>query len=74
MTMPAMMNRFVGTGMSKMIVVPSGRIVGADLLPVPNSRSTAACEQSRTPSEATSFARGEAVRSGRNAMNSMSAP
>jgi hypothetical protein len=74
MTTPAMMNRFVGTGTSKTVTVPSGRMVGADLLPVPNRRSTPACATSSTPSDATSFASGDAVRSGRNATSSMSAP
>ena len=74
MTMPAMMNRLDGIGTSKTVIVPSLKMVGADLLPVPNSRSIPACAVSSTPSEATSLASGDAVRSGRNATSSMSAP
>ena len=46
-------------------------IVGCGCCEVPNARSIVACAVSRTPSEATSFASGAAVRSGRNTASSI---
>ena len=46
-------------------------IVGWGCCEVPNARSIAACAVSRTPSEATSFASGAAVRSGRKTASSI---
>src|SRR5262245_1761998 len=46
-------------------------IVGCGCCDVPNARSIVACAVSRTPSEATSFASGAAVRSGRMTASSI---
>ena len=49
-----------------------GTMFGCGCCDVPNARSIVACAVSRTPSEATSFASGAAVRSGRKTASSMS--
>ena len=41
---------------------------------MPNASETDACATSRTPSDAASFASGDAVRSGRKTTNSMRTP
>ncbi len=52
----------------------AGRIAGEVSPVVPKSSSIDAWRVSRTPSEETSLASGDAVRSGRNAMNSIARP
>jgi hypothetical protein len=49
-------------------------MAGAGLAAVPKPSSMAACASSRTPSEAASFASGDAARSGRKAPSSISTP
>ncbi len=51
-----------------------GRMFGIGLAAVPNHRSIVACRVSSIPSEATSFASGDDVRSGRNTSNSAITP
>ena len=54
-----------GTAASSMRMTRIGMIVGWGCCEVPNARSITACAVRRTPSDATSFASGAAVRSGR---------
>ena len=56
------------------LTVPRGSTGGCGLVAIPNASETPACATSRTPSEAASLASGEAVRSGRNATNSITTP
>ena len=70
-TMPLSTKADSGTAASSMRMTRMGMIVGWGCCDVPNARSIAACSVSRTPSEATSFASGAAVRSGRKTASSM---
>ena len=60
-----------GTAPSSIRMTRIGMIVGCGCCDVPNARSIVACAVSRTPSEATSFASGAAVRSGRKTASSI---
>ena len=51
-----------------------GSTLGSGCSELPNASSIDACRTSSTPSEETSLASGEAVRSGRNATSSVAAP
>ena len=73
-TMPARMNLSSGTVLPNTCTVPLGNIAGCGFCVVPNASSIDACATSSTPSDDTSFASGDAVRSGRNATNSIRAP
>src|SRR5207237_545888 len=56
------------------VTVPPGSTGGCGFTWIPNARDTAAWAVSSTPRDAASLASGEAVRSGRKAMNSIAAP
>ena len=60
-----------GTAPSSMRMTLIGMIVGCGCCDVPKARSMIAWSVSRTPSEATSFASGAAVRSGRKTASSI---
>ena len=60
-----------GTAPSSIRTTRIGMMVGWGCCDVPNARSIVACAVSRTPSEATSFASGAAVRSGRKTASSI---
>ena len=60
-----------GTAPSSIRTTRIGMIVGCGCCDVPNASSIVACAVSRTPSEATSFASGAAVRSGRTTASSI---
>jgi hypothetical protein len=68
------MKWLTGTVTSKIDTEPVGKIEGGVFGFGPKPRMIAACSTSRIPRDATSFARGDAVRSGRNARNSMRRP
>ena len=68
------MRRSIGTSEPKSLTVSRGSTGGCGLLAIPNASATPACATSRTPSEAASFASGEAVRSGRKATSSIRTP
>ena len=74
MTIPVRMNRSTGITAPKTWTMLWGRIVGSGWGVLPKANSTIACAMSRTPSEDTSLASGEALRSGRKAMSSTSTP
>jgi hypothetical protein len=73
-TMPASRRWLTGTRTSKTCTTPWGRISGALLGSGPNAMRIADCVMSRIPSDATSFASGDAVRNGRKASSSISTP
>ncbi len=73
-TIPAIQKRFTGTETSATLTVSVGKRFGICLDAVPNPSTIAACSVSRIPSDATSFASGAAVRSGRNTSTSISTP
>ncbi len=60
-----------GTAPSSNRTTRIGMMVGWGCCEVPNASSIVACAVSRTPSEATSFASGAAVRSGRKTASSI---
>ena len=64
----------MGTVTPNTSTVPVGRIDGACFAVVPKESSTAPWATRRTPIDAAIFASGDAVRSGRKATSSMSAP
>ena len=64
-TMPVRMNRLTGITAPKMCTTSGGRMPGSGCGVTPNARIIADCAMSSTPSEETSFASGEALRSGR---------
>ena len=72
--MPARMKRSTGTVVPNTVTTSLGRIDGCGFCVVPNARSMDACAISSTPSDETSLASGEALRSGRNAMSSIATP
>ena len=69
--MPLITNADNGTADPSMRMTRMGMMVGCGCWDVPNARSMIACRVSRTPSDATSFASGAAVRSGRKTASSM---
>ena len=73
-TIAGRMRRSIGTIEPKSLTVSRGSTGGCGLVAIPNASATPACATSSTPSEAASFASGEAVRSGRNATSSISTP
>ncbi len=74
MTMPASRKRSSGTVAPSTWTTLVGRIGGCGFCVVPKASSIEAWAMSRTPSDDTSLASGEALRSGRNATSSISAP
>jgi hypothetical protein len=69
--MPLITNADTGTAESSIRMTRIGMMVGWGCCEVPNARSIVACSVRRTPSDATSFASGAAVRSGRKTASSM---
>ena len=74
MTIPVRMNRSTGMTAPRTWTVLWGRIVGSGSGVLPKASSTIAWAMSSTPSEDTSLASGEALRSGRKAISSTSTP
>ena len=70
-TVPLSTKAESGTAPSSKRITLMGMIVGCGCCDVPKARSMIAWSVSRTPSEATSFASGAAVRSGRNTASSV---
>ncbi len=73
-TIAGRMRRSTGTIEPSSLMVSRGSTGGCGLVSMPNASATPACATSSTPSDAASFASGEAVRSGRNATSSISTP
>jgi hypothetical protein len=73
-TIPVRMKRSTGITALSTLTVLWGRTVGSGCWVVPKASSIEAWRTSRTPSEETSLASGAAVRSGRKATTSVSAP
>ena len=73
-TMPARMNRSIGTTKWPIITVLEGRIDLADFDVSPKTSITPASKTSRRPSEAANRASGDAFRSGRKTSSSVPAP
>ena len=71
-TIPARMNRSTGTLTPNTSTRSLGSTGGCGFEAVPNESSIAACSVSRTPSDAASFASGEAACSGLKARSSIS--
>ena len=73
-TMPAIQNLFAGIDAPKTSTMLFGKTLGICFDAEPNHSSTVAWRISRIPSEATSLASGDDVRSGRKTSNSLSTP
>ena len=68
--MPAIQNRFAGIDAPNSSTMLVGKMLGICFDAVPNHSSMVACRISRMPSDATSLASGDDVRSGRNTSSS----
>ena len=73
-TIPDIQNRLIGIWIPESLKFHVGSVLGICLAAVPNHSNTVACSVSRMPSDATSFANGDAVRSGRNTSSSAITP
>ena len=73
-TMPAIQNRLTGIELPRTSTMRTGNTLGICRGASPNHRSIVACSTRRMPSDATSLARGDDVRSGRNTSSSPSTP
>ncbi len=73
-TVPDSQNLLDGTAEPSMRTTLVGMIDGSGCCVVPNASSMIACKVRRTPSDDTSFASGDALRSGRNTSSSIAAP
>ena len=69
-----MMKRSIGMTAPSIDTVFCGSTFGSGCSELPNASSIEAWSTSSTPSDETSLASGEAVRSGRNAISSVAAP
>jgi hypothetical protein len=73
-TTPAIQNRFAGIDASNTRMMLVGKTFGICFDAEPNHSSTVAWRMRRIPSDATSFASGDDVRSGRKTSSSLSTP
>ena len=73
-TIPAIQNRFAGIDVPKTSTMFVGKMFGICFAAEPNHSSIVAWRVSRIPSEATSLASGDDVRSGRKTSSSLSTP
>ena len=73
-TIAAIQNRFAGIDVPNTSTMLVGKMLGICFAGEPNHSSTVAWRINRIPSEATSLASGDDVRSGRKTSNSLSTP